>query len=63
MIATQPITVEPTNMEPQKCEGWVPYTLQELQQLSQTNPNEIFLPLLKLLQDNIPISLLQQYLS
>ena len=60
MIATQPITVEPTNMEPQKCEGWV---LQELQQLSQTNPNEIFLPLLQLLQDNIPISLLQQYLS
>ena len=51
MIVTQPITVEPTNMEPHKCEGWVPYTLQELQQLSQTNPNEIFLPLLQLLQE------------
>ena len=42
----------PTNMEPDKCEGWKAMEWTELQRQAQTNPDSLFGPLLKLVQDN-----------
>jgi 8-oxo-dGTP diphosphatase len=44
-----PVNQPPRNQEPEKCEGWEPYTLSQL--LDLVDRNELFLPLENLLKD------------
>jgi 8-oxo-dGTP diphosphatase len=48
----------PTNMEPEKCEGWNRYSWDELVTLSETDPEKMFSPLVQLIRDR-PNKLLQ----
>jgi 8-oxo-dGTP diphosphatase len=41
----------PVNKEPHKCEGWKLYSWQELKDIFSENPNKLFGPLAKLVQE------------
>jgi 8-oxo-dGTP diphosphatase len=49
MMAT--CTDEPINMEPHKCQGWKAYTWEELRDLNTHEPNKLFGPLAKLVEE------------
>jgi 8-oxo-dGTP diphosphatase len=54
IFCTAECKLTPKNMEPHKCEGWTSYSWQELKDIHSKNPNKLFGPLAKLIQEEPP---------